>query len=128
MPTRVAAYIDGFNLCHGLKDKHGRKYLWLDLQALAASLLLPDQTLVAVRYFSARVRGEASARRQGIYLDALDAHCPLVEIREGRFRRRRAPAADAARSTGRTKRRRRTSASRSRYSRMLSRTGTTPPW
>jgi uncharacterized LabA/DUF88 family protein len=89
MPTRVAAYVDGFNLYNGLKDKHGRKYLWPDLQALAASLLLPDQTLVAVGYFSARVRGEASAHRQGIYLDALDAHCPLVEIREGRFQEKR---------------------------------------
>jgi uncharacterized LabA/DUF88 family protein len=85
VPTRVAAYVDGFNLYHGLKDKHGRKYLWLDLQALAASLLLPDQTLVVVRYFSARVRGEASARRQNTYLDALDARCPLVETHEGRF-------------------------------------------
>ncbi len=89
MPMRVAAYVDGFTLYNGLKDKHGRKYLWLGLQALVASLLLPDQILVAVRYFSARVRGEASAYRQGVYLDALDAHCPLLEIREGRFQEKR---------------------------------------
>lgn len=33
--NRVIAYIDGFNLYFGLKADHGRKYLWLDLQALA---------------------------------------------------------------------------------------------
>jgi hypothetical protein len=33
---RVVAYIDGFNLYRGLKDDHQRKYLWLDLQTLAA--------------------------------------------------------------------------------------------
>src|SRR6266536_636756 len=39
--VRVAAYVDGFNLYFGLKAKYGRRYLWLDLQALAASLLRP---------------------------------------------------------------------------------------
>jgi hypothetical protein len=37
----------GFNLYFGLKAKHGRKYLWLDLQALAGSLLRLGQTLGA---------------------------------------------------------------------------------
>jgi hypothetical protein len=34
--TRAAVYIDGFNLYHGLKAGHGRKYLWLDLEAVTA--------------------------------------------------------------------------------------------
>jgi uncharacterized LabA/DUF88 family protein len=83
--VRVATYIDGFNLYNGLKEKHGRKYLWLDLQGLAASLLLPDQKLVAVSYFSARVRQEASSHRQATYIDALKAACPLLSVVEGRF-------------------------------------------
>ena len=58
--NRVIAYIDGFNLYFGLKADHGRKYLWLDLQALVESLLLPDQELQGVRYFTAR-----RARRSG---------------------------------------------------------------
>jgi uncharacterized LabA/DUF88 family protein len=83
---RVVVYVDGFNLYNGLKDKHGRKYLWLDLQALAASMLLPGQELVAVEYFSARVRGNPdSAKRQSAYIDALKAHCALVSVTEGRF-------------------------------------------
>jgi uncharacterized LabA/DUF88 family protein len=86
MAGRVVVYVDGFNLYNGLKDKHGRKYMWLDLERLAARLLLPGQVLVRVSYFSARVRGaEASARRQATYIDALTAYCPLVEVVEGRF-------------------------------------------
>ena len=30
----VIAYVDGFNLYHGLHDKYHRRYLWLDLERL----------------------------------------------------------------------------------------------
>lgn len=84
--VRVAAYVDGFNLYFGLKAKHGRKYLWLDLQALAASLLRPGQTLEQVTYFTARVRNDPDGeRRQSDYLDALVYHSPLVTIVSGHF-------------------------------------------
>ncbi len=83
---RVAAYIDGFNLYFGLKAKYGRKYLWLNLQALSASLLRPDQALEKVTYFTARVRGDsAGEQRQFHYLEALARHCPLVKVIAGRF-------------------------------------------
>ena len=86
---RVKAYVDGFNLYHGLKTRHGRKYLWLDLQALAVRLLKPSQHLVAVEYFTARVRNQAeSEQRQAVYLDALDAHCPLVKVVQGHFQKK----------------------------------------
>lgn len=39
----MSVYIDGFNLYHGIHEKFGRKYLWLDLEALAASLLKPHK-------------------------------------------------------------------------------------
>jgi len=84
--VRVAAYVDGFNLYYGLKVGHGRKYLWLDLQALAASLLLPDQTLQHVTYFTARVRNTTdSEQRQSDYLNALINHSPLVTVVSGRY-------------------------------------------
>ena len=83
---RVAVYVDGFNLYFGLRERYGRKYLWLDLQVLAASLLRPDQSLEKVRYFTARVRNDvAGQQRQSDYLDALGERSPLVEIRDGRF-------------------------------------------
>jgi len=84
--VRVAAYVDGFNLYFGLKAKHGRKYLWLDLQALAASLLRPGQILEKVTYFTARVRNDReSEQRQSDYLDVLVHHSPLVTIMNGHF-------------------------------------------
>jgi uncharacterized LabA/DUF88 family protein len=84
--ARVAVYVDGFNLYFGLRSKYGRKYLWLDLQRLAASMLRRDQTLASVRYFTARVRDDAAGeQRQSDYLDALQAHSPLVTITDGRF-------------------------------------------
>lgn len=70
---RVSAYIDGFNLYYGIRSAYRRKYLWLDLERLCASLLLPDQELGFVKYFTARVRTPRDSQiRQNTYLDALD--------------------------------------------------------
>ncbi len=86
---RVAVYIDGFNLYNGLKSKHGRKYLWLDLRAVAQRLLKPGQNLVAVRYFTATVRNDPAARaRQSAFLGALRA-ATQVDVTLGRFREKR---------------------------------------
>lgn len=82
---RVAAYIDGFNLYHGLHEE-GRRYLWLDLEGLVHSLLKPRQELVVARYFTARVRNNPdSEHRQYVYLKALAAHSSILDVRYGRF-------------------------------------------
>jgi uncharacterized LabA/DUF88 family protein len=73
--TRVAAYIDGFNLYFGLKQARFKRYFWLDVAALARALLKSDQQLVATHYFSARIcdngRNAADQKRQNDYLEAL---------------------------------------------------------
>ena len=82
---RVVVYIDGFNLYFGLCDKGWRRYLWLDLPALAGRLLKPGQHLVAVKYFTARVRANpGKIHRQSTYLQALEARGNLT-IRYGRY-------------------------------------------
>jgi uncharacterized LabA/DUF88 family protein len=82
---KVVAYIDGFNLYYGMKDAYGRKYLWLNLPTLCAGLLKPHQQLVAVKYFTARVRFPADTQaRQSKYLDALDG-ATSTEIIYGRL-------------------------------------------
>ncbi|ONI87292.1 NYN domain-containing protein [Saccharothrix sp. ALI-22-I] len=84
--TRVAVYVDGFNLYFGLRAKYGRKYHWLDLEALATSLLREGQTLASVNYFTARVRGDVDGgQRQSDYLDALGTASSRVTILDGRF-------------------------------------------
>jgi uncharacterized LabA/DUF88 family protein len=82
---KVSVYIDGFNLYNGLKAKHGRKFLWLDLDAVSQRLLRPGQQRVAVRYFTASVRNDPPAQaRQNAYIGALRA-ATTVSVELGRF-------------------------------------------
>lgn len=78
LPTknRVVAYIDGYNLYHGLRDEGWRRYLWLDLRALAESLIRESQKLVLTKYFTTRISyPELKRKRQSDYLEAIQAHC-----------------------------------------------------
>ena len=72
---RVMAYVDGFNLYFGLKDSSFKRYYWLDVSALAQSLLKPGQQLLATHDFTARIRANgrnsADQKRQNDYLEAL---------------------------------------------------------
>lgn len=82
-------YIDGFNVFYGALK--GTTYKWLDYEALCRRLL-PEDDIVKIRYFTARVsaRGsdEKQPARQEIYLRALRT-LPLLEIHFGHFVRRR---------------------------------------
>jgi uncharacterized LabA/DUF88 family protein len=85
----VIVYVDGFNLYYGLRSRFGRRYHWLDLEKLAASLLSPQHQLQQLNYFTARVRNQRqSVHRQAAYLTALTACCPALRIVEGRFQER----------------------------------------
>ena len=82
---RVIAYIDGFNLYFGLKEKGWKRYYWLNIQAMVQRLLSDKQKLVRTKYFTSRVRYPAAKRtRQSIFLDALST-LPDFEIFYGRY-------------------------------------------
>jgi uncharacterized LabA/DUF88 family protein len=69
---RVIAYIDGFNLYFGLKDKGWRCYYWLNIYLLCQNLLRPPQHLVLVKYFTSRITSPPDKKkRQSIFLEAL---------------------------------------------------------
>ncbi|MER6342341.1 NYN domain-containing protein [Streptomyces tendae] len=87
--SELVVYVDGFNLYHGLHDKHGRRFHWLDLVSLARSLRPQDQ-LVKVRYFTASVLDDPQAlSRQDTYLNALVAHNgTAIDIVKGRYQRK----------------------------------------
>lgn len=87
--STVAAYIDGLNLYYGMKAKYGRRYLWLDLVNLIAHVR-PKDDIVAVRYFTAIVKGEPTAAANQLeYIEALEAHCgSVLDIRRGWFKTR----------------------------------------
>ncbi len=83
--ARVIAYIDGFNLYFGLKSQRWERYLWLNVQALAANLLNADQLLVETKCFTARVGAPAEkVKRQSTYLEALQT-LPSLSIFYGRY-------------------------------------------
>lgn len=85
---QVIAYVDGFNLYFGLRSKGWKKYYWLDLRALATSLLRPKQALVKTHYFTARIRANgqnaADMQRQTTYLEALDT-LPNLQLHFGHY-------------------------------------------
>jgi len=84
--VRVRVYVDGFNLYYGsLKARPASR--WLDLAALSR-LLRPDDTIDAIRYFTARVKGDQDATapgKQKLHLAALGT-LPLVTVHFGQFR------------------------------------------
>lgn len=95
--NRVIAYIDGFNLYHGLRDAGYRQYYWLDMTALARNLLKTGQQLDFTKYFTARIAGPKPADsppkrqrlsdkrlRQTRYLDTL-ATLSDCQIYEGHY-------------------------------------------
>jgi len=83
---RVIAYIDGFNLYFGLKEKEWYCYYWLDIQKLCRKLLLPQQRLVRVKYFTSRIKKASPAKhkRQSTYIEALQT-LPDVKMYYGKY-------------------------------------------
>jgi hypothetical protein len=57
---RVIAYIDGFNLYFGLREKGWKGFYWLNLRQVALNLLKSYQKLVAVKYFTSVVTAPPS--------------------------------------------------------------------
>lgn len=71
--NKVIAYIDGFNLYHGLRDKDWRCYYWLNLHKLCLHLLKTGQHLVIVKYFTSRIKApNDKKKRQSTYIEALN--------------------------------------------------------
>lgn len=83
--ARAIYYTDGFNLYYGLKDSNWKRYYWLNVRSLAQNLLLANQELVDVYYFSSRISGPEEKRiRQSTYLEAIEA-TDGINVRYGQF-------------------------------------------
>jgi len=65
-------------------------YRWLDINKLL-QFVLPKNDITLIKYFTARVKPTSydpdAPARQNVYLKALKAHIPHLEIIEGRFLR-----------------------------------------
>jgi len=84
---RTYVYIDGFNLYYGALK--GTSHKWLDIRALFKSILRPDNDILRIKYFTARVSARPdnpdAPTRQDFYLRALESHIPELEIIQGHF-------------------------------------------
>lgn len=86
---RTIVYVDGFNLYY--RALKGTRYRWLDLLALSQQMIKPTNTITLIRYFTARVKPNASKPDQHVhqdaYLTAIKDHIPCLSIHEGLFYR-----------------------------------------
>jgi uncharacterized LabA/DUF88 family protein len=83
---RTILYVDGFNLYFRLLATRP-SVKWLNIRTLAETLLNPTNTIVAVKYYTARVSGRLDPdgpARQQVYLDAL-ATVPEISVHMGNF-------------------------------------------
>lgn len=79
---RVIAYLDGFNLYHGLIAKDWGRYRWLDLHAVVNQRIRAGQELVAVKYFTSEVAHDPAAlKRQQTFLRALEVRKHVTVIK-----------------------------------------------
>ncbi|MCH8903559.1 MAG: NYN domain-containing protein [Bacteroidetes bacterium] len=71
MVKKVIFYVDGLNVANGLKAKGWKKYYWLDVTGFCRKFLKEHEELIAVKYFTARVKGDRKAwENQDIFLRA----------------------------------------------------------
>lgn len=92
---KTFAYVDGYNLYHGMMDRNYhvpggisitplRKYLWLNLSSFIASFLPLNYALERIYYFTAPVRDNPeSLARQETYWKALES-IPNLHIQKGK--------------------------------------------
>jgi len=85
--TRVKVYIDGFNLYHAI-DNLGKNHLkWLNLWGLSNSILVGNEKLQGVEYFSALKKANLDRlKRHEQYIKALKHHNVAVHL--GKFKKK----------------------------------------
>ncbi len=81
---RAGFYIDGCNLHQGLREAKLRSLYWLNLKGFCQAFLKYHQTLVCVKYFTARMGEAGKNKRHTTYIEAL-MEFGGVDIIEGKF-------------------------------------------
>jgi uncharacterized LabA/DUF88 family protein len=85
MSNRTFVYVDGFNLYYRALAQ--KPYKWLSLYALARRILDPENDIIEIKYYTARVSGNRDLdepNRQAAYLRALKT-IPGLSIYYGKF-------------------------------------------
>lgn len=68
----VIAYVDGYNLYYGLRDKGWKRFYWLDIRKMVGHFLRRNQLLAETKYFTTIIEDPPDKKqRQLDYLSAL---------------------------------------------------------
>jgi uncharacterized LabA/DUF88 family protein len=82
----AAAFIDGFNLYHGMNSCGLRAYLWVDLWEMCRLALPGSVHLNELHYFTAPSKTPGSNSRQGDFISAQEELHPSIHVVRGQFR------------------------------------------
>ncbi len=83
---KVNFYFDGFNLYEGICETQDKRLLWLDIPKLVRDLLLEDEELGEIKYFTAPPTGDrARLSRYNLFIKLLNTICPSIKIVEGTY-------------------------------------------
>lgn len=88
---KVIVYIDGYNFYYGLKNggaKWKRVY-WLDIVRFFEHMMLPDQELVEVNYYSARPVDDQQAYDNQDELFSANVANPKFKLHLGRYKKKK---------------------------------------
>jgi uncharacterized LabA/DUF88 family protein len=85
--VRTYVYIDGFNFYYGAVRNTPHK--WLDFKTLCKLLLQPHHDILKIKYFTALVSSPSNDPtkhvRQQVFIRALEAYIPEIEVFYGHF-------------------------------------------
>jgi len=85
MFEQVIAYIDGFNLYFGLREKGWKQYYWVNPYLVCKYLLKAHQNIIEVKYFTSRIRGDVEKiSRQDTFIRAIKTESSVV-VRYGKY-------------------------------------------
>lgn len=87
---KVIVYVDGYNFYYGLKNggaKWKRLY-WLDIVKFFERMMLPDQELVEVNYYSARPLDDQQAADNQDVLFSANILNPKFKLHLGHYKAR----------------------------------------
>ena len=107
MGLRTTGFVDGLNLYHGIRDEKLLKFRWLDIEGMIESLAVDagarlgsSLEVIRVVYCTSLVKDKQAARRQDVYLQALEQHCARIEILRGSYEEKSRQCEDCGASVG----------------------------
>lgn len=69
--SKIAAYIDAYNLYHSLKENDLKQFFWLDIPLLIKRFSDEGDSIEKVYYFTSASPNPRSRERQNTYIDAM---------------------------------------------------------